>query len=327
MKKIFLSLITAIAFGVGAMAQDNRVATLQHGNDIQAFYGINALGAAHDAAVEGDIITLSTGEYNLCDITKAITIRGEGMDKTILRQQRGAISFTVPQGSTHALTIEGLKIDCATIDFYGNDGSEKVIVSKCLFYVFWWGDGSRTQITFTKCNATFIQSYIPNDSQSGIIANDGSHVTCINSVVNKLTCYYGLAVRNGTFDVQNCIITDGWGNVTIKYSTIKNTIFSYAGSDKFSLDNTNTSSHCLVKDGNTGFSDSWTVSSFDGIFTNDYHLTEAAAAQYIGTDGTQIGIYGGMYPYDITPDYPLVKRLDVIGSHTDGKLNVKINVE
>ena len=77
----------------------------------------------------------------------------------------------------------------------------------------------------------------------------------------------------------------------------------------------------------SGFSDSWSVNSMDGVFADDYHLTESAAATYIGTDGTEVGIYGGMYPYDTTPDYPLVKKLDVVGSHKDGKLNIKINVE
>ena len=40
-----------------------------------------------------------------------------------------------------------------------------------------------------------------------------------------------------------------------------------------------------------------------------------------------MGIYGGAYPYDITPDYPLVKNIEVKGIHENGKLNVKINVE
>ena len=66
MKKLILSLIAAIALGVGAMAQDSRVATLQHGTNIKAYYGPNALAEAHKGAVDGDIITLSAGEFNAC---------------------------------------------------------------------------------------------------------------------------------------------------------------------------------------------------------------------------------------------------------------------
>lgn len=316
MKKIFLSLITAIAFGVGAMAQDNRVATLQHGNDIQVFYGVNALGAAHDAAANGDVITLSSGEFNGCNINKAITVRGEGMEKTYLN----AYDFycTIPQGSTYTLSLEGLRIKTAhSTEIKGSTGAEKAVVSKCKFILGNMG------LHFTQCNATIIQSYIPD---IGVTAQTGSNVTCINSIIRMLgTSNNGN--NDGRFDVQNCVLV--WSpqyNYTFTHSTIKNTIIENKAYNEYYLDSTCTSSHCLVKNID-GFSDSWSINSFDGIFTNDYHLTEAAAAQYIGTDGTQIGIYGGMYPYDITPDYPLVKRLDVIGSHTDGKLNVKINVE
>ena len=107
MKRFFISLITAIACGAGVMAQENWIATLQHGSDIQAFYGEDALSAAHEAAVDGDIITLSAGEFNGLEVTKAITLRGEGTEKTHIKTR---ITFTIPEKSTHTLFLEGLNI-------------------------------------------------------------------------------------------------------------------------------------------------------------------------------------------------------------------------
>ena len=315
MKRIFVFLITALTCGLGVMAQENLVATLQHGSDIQAFYGANALSEAHEAAVEGDVITLSAGEFNGCNINKAVTVRGEGADKTYLNSYD--LYCTIPQGSKHTLSFEGLRIKTAhSTEIKGSTGAEKVVISKCRFIL------GNQPFYFYTCNATLIQSDLR--SESSVTADSRSNVTCLNSIFYRLgTSNHGN--NDGRFDVQNCIMI--WPptySYTFTHSSIKNTII-LNGTD-FYLDSTCTSSHCLVKN-TSGFSDSWTVSSMDGIFTNDYHLSANAAATYIGTDGTQIGIYGGMYPFDLTPSYPLVKKLDVTGSHKNGKLNVKINVE
>lgn len=166
--------------------------------------------------------------------------------------------------------------------------------------------------------------------QCGSWKNSNSQITCINSILPSLS---GM-----TYDVNNCVIT---GKVDVTNSIIKNSIVC----DVSTLDNTNTTSNCLVKFGSSGFANSWYVKTepdvnpdpwgedpetpvlWADLFGEDYHLTEAAAKTYLGTDGTQVGIYGGAYPYDETPDYPLVKNLEVKGIHENGKLQVKINVE
>ncbi len=314
-------LTAAIACGVGAMAQDSRVATLQHGSGIQAFYGENALNEAHEAAVDGDVITLSSGNFNGCNISKAITIRGEGITKTTIIKGSSS-SFKLPKGSSHALTFEGLSYSSqnangSTLTIEGTDGTEKIVISKCSFIM---GQNGRGELFIENCQKNVIHSQIG----SRIFAYKGANVVCINSVLNNIWCDNGDSGNNGKFDVQNCVLFNDTKEVySIYHSSIKNSIICAA----LTLDNTNKTSHCLVKEGSSGFSDSWSVNSMDGYFTGYYHLTDNAAATYVGTDGTEIGIYGGMYPYDTTPDYPLVKKLDVIGSHKDGKLNIKINVE
>lgn len=315
MKRLFLLLITAIACGAGAMAQENLVATLQHGSNVQAFYGENALAAAHEAAVDGDIITLSAGEFYGIDVTKVITLRGEGTEKTRIKSR---ITFTIPEKSTRTLLLEGLNMSINNYDavsVYGSDGSEKVIVSKC--HVYSWS----CSLDFENCNGTVIQSNI----QGGVIrAREGSHVTCLNSIFNVPQ-----SEGNGKFDMENCVMY-GYDYGYIHYSTIKNSILQTTNP---SFDKTNTFSHCLTAgDIAIPVSDfGWTLpdsyNPWEGILDDSYHLSEEAAATYIGTDGTQIGIFGGMYPFDLTPSYPLVKTLDVVGSHKNGKLNVKINVK
>ena len=69
--------------------------------------------------------------------------------------------------------------------------------------------------------------------------------------------------------------------------------------------------------------------TFNGTweFSEDYQLTDEAAATYLGDDGTQVGMYGGANPYSKQLSYPVITRCEV-GNRTneDGTLTVNIEV-
>ena len=91
-----------------------------------------------------------------------------------------------------------------------------------------------------------------------------------------------------------------------------------------------------VNDSNT--KDNWTGKNDIAIFGEEigneydpsktYAIKAEAAGTYIGTDGTPVGIYGGLYPFTKTPSNPQIisKEIDV-KSTLDGKLKVSIKVE
>lgn len=330
MKRLFLSLVAAIALGLGAMAQDSRVATLQHGANFRTYYGTDAFISAHNDAADGDVITLTAGEFNLCDVTKAITIRGEGMNNTLL-SHGGSPTFNVPKDSKYSLCLEGCDLYAYNFNSWiiikSDGGTATATISKCRFRTGAWN----YSVSVQNCNVVIAEAtfHCPINNQGN------SSVICYNSTFGSRD---GISLDGQTFDINNCVI-NGKANVT--NSIIKNSIVC----DVSTLDNTNTTSNCLVKYGSSGFANSWYVKTepdvnpdpwgedpetpvlWADLFGEDYHLTEAAAKTYLGTDGTQVGIYGGAYPYDETPDYPLVKNLEVKGIHENGKLQVKINVE
>lgn len=69
--------------------------------------------------------------------------------------------------------------------------------------------------------------------------------------------------------------------------------------------------------------------TFDGIVTydNSYQLKEEIANFFLGNDGTEVGIYGGMMPYNPRPSYMIIKRCNVAGRTTeDNKLSVEIEL-
>lgn len=65
-------------------------------------------------------------------------------------------------------------------------------------------------------------------------------------------------------------------------------------------------------------------------YTDDYHLQPTSAGKNGGTDGTDVGVYGGIYPWKegSIPFHPHIQS-NVISSSTDrqGRLNVKIRVK
>ena len=69
--------------------------------------------------------------------------------------------------------------------------------------------------------------------------------------------------------------------------------------------------------------------SFNGTVTydNSYQLKEEIANTFIGNDGTEVGIYGGMMPYTTRLSYMIIKQCNVAGKTTqDNKLSVEIEL-
>ena len=94
MKKTIL-LLVAIALTSAKMMAEGLTATLQQGETMTAFYGVNAFVDAYNAAEDGAVITLSEGKFNdVSSIEKSITVIGnmafdvEGYEKTYLANDR-----------------------------------------------------------------------------------------------------------------------------------------------------------------------------------------------------------------------------------------------
>ena len=89
MKKNLLRLMMLFVAAVltnNAFARGSLLATLNHEGTISTFYGAQAWKNAHEAAVNGDVVTLSSGSFLATNITKAITVRGAGIgiDPTVV---------------------------------------------------------------------------------------------------------------------------------------------------------------------------------------------------------------------------------------------------
>lgn len=320
-------LLLSVVGMTNAFAQ-MQVATLQHGEEMSAFYGPSALIEANNAAEDGDIITLSSGTFNFKNnvITKAITIHGAGCVSDILGITptivSGECSIDVPN-DTDYLVIEGVSFQ-NQIRYYSVLHYAKFI--KCNV-----SDLNETNIGYHMGNdVQFINCYI---GSAGInsVNNCVSMINCVvnalyhthyNSESDYINIYNSVICEipsyNTDINLYNCIVgTRNDAQITNSYAYNCIEIGSVFSNSVYAND-------CMSVD---SYSD--VFESFDGTFSfdADVHLKEEIATSFLGNDGSQVGIYGGMMPYNPRPSYLILNRCNVAGQSTiDGKLSVDIEI-
>ncbi len=341
MKKMLFLVAIAWAVAINIQAQSSTVATLNHNDTITSFYGYSALQEAHTAAVDGDVITLSAGSFGSVTITKAITIRGAGMgvgdsaEPTVIV---GDINFSNGNidGVNKRITIEGI---------YSNHN---------VVFQDGWNGWNYYNLTFIKCrfktldtenhysynsyraslrNATFLHCFITDS----FTFDWDTNCTFINCYLRKPW------MQGAVYNFENCVIWENESNNTLQNSTFTNCIIYSTTTDtnhKFNANNT--AKNCVVVNdsinvlANISDTSNRFVTSLADVFKNfrgtyadniTFELTDAAKTQYLGMDGTQVGIYGGDFAFDPAPSTPRITKCVVAPKSTaDGKLKVTITV-
>lgn len=305
----------------------NQIVTLSHDGNVSTFYGANALSSAHNAAQDGDVLTLSSGSFNAVDITKRITIRGAGMgikiddtdayiDPTLIL---GNFNVTADGNSDNHLTIEGIRHD-ETIDFRGVDHVQLI---KCQL-----GTVDFTANYGGLENLTFVHCYVSKEFRS-----------LYNTVFVGINSYFKNAffgARSNTFTLTNCIVeTKNPGN-GLAGCNLNNCIVIYTGTDNDPYTSNPSIYNTLwygpgknpFRNASVEHNNYWNT-SIESLFKDKtfFQLVEEAK-QYLGSDGTELGIYGGNFPFSTTPSNPQITKFNVAHKTTpDGKLSVDIEVK
>ena len=304
-----------------ALAQ-TQVATLQHGDDVSVFYGQNAFVEAHAAAETGDIITLSSGTFVKTPITKAITLRGAGC-------AIDTVANTNP-------TVIGQNIELMV-----NDSENYLTIEGILFS---GGVSIRSQLhspKLTRCNFEYINVYNQSFSMS-----DAQFTNCIINVFNFKYTYNTVLINsvvwgsdqisnNYPVEIYNSIMRMPWStNGLSAYNSIIIPSNSIGSNCSFT--------NCIaIRNSSSPFGDGYTnncvsynsyeevFNTFVGSFSFDepFILKDEIATGFLGNDGTEVGIHGGIMPYTARPSYMIIRHCNVANKSTiDGKLSVDIEV-
>lgn len=326
MKKFIVLFVALVAmFATTAKAQSSLLATLNHEGTISTFYGSNALIQAHAAAADGDVITLSSGTFQSVNITKAVTLRGAGMVLDAATQIEPTVlvnDFTIDisDETTQRLTIEGIY----TNQMVRINKLKNAMFLKDRFRYFAFpGSAYGKDLTFIHCRIT--ERYSGNQDSN----NSAAFQNCLvkgmagkNYIFNNclfLADTNGGNAHCGNSEYRNCIILNSYSiNTTSTY--YNNLYCKYSSDVEFNV--TNNTNVEVAKDNEA------IKNLFGNSDDNEYKLTEAAKALIKGTDGTEVGIYGGSLPYDPTPTNPQISKFNVAAKTTaDGKLSVDIEVK
>ncbi len=302
--------------------------------------------AAIDASAEGDTVYIhgSNTSYGNVTLKKRIVLLGAGhtpqSTQYNMKSELGYIylnkgtSVTLPTGSV----IKG-------IDFsylLGNNGSLDV-----------------NNITIERCNSYAIQVLgngwlIANSILPSLDINYFSNVIVNNNFITSISGSNkpSVLITNNIFisggnsnslqpDVSYVNITNnifinpessfGAYSSTFKQNTLSKNIFVYADPQKFiDLQFPNNSSSGNLNTANPQFvSDIPLLVSTTLLSSYDWHLLSTSVGKNYGTDGTDVGIYGGSYPMpNLTgaPNIPQMISVDIENSviPQNGILNVAI---
>ena len=336
MKKTLLRLMMLFVAAVltnNVFAQGSLLATLNHEGTISTFYGSQAWKNAHDAAANGDVITLSSGTFLAVNITKAITVRGAGMgiDSTAVSEPTvitGDFTINIAEPGSNRLTLEGIYSN-HTITYIN---VVNPLFLKCRLKTVTNGNSS----TYVLKDASFIHCRIAEK----LLLGTNCSASCVNSVIQDP---YSKDNYTSNFEFINCVIVSTDSPLSSVSSSFKNCIISDNDNNHW-ISSSCTAYNCVCLTANNYFryitnATNKSLTEYATLFktypggslalldSETFELTDVAKTQYLGADGTEVGIYGGNLPFDPTPSNPQITKCNVAAKSTaDGKLSVDIEV-
>lgn len=330
------------AAGVNSAIAQDQIAVLQHEGVITTYYGGNAFVEAYNAADTSDVITLSSGDFNVCDINKPITIHGAGARQDTTSSDRtptyfsGSLTFNCGGSETEHLIMEGVCFTAQVCyysllyaEFYRCSFSGRIY---CHYHGVGWGgstedDGDMSYSKFINCrisnmsfsrsvNIRLINSVVFNTSSLNAAPYPDKNLIAYNSYIA-----YGDENPERS-DFYNCVVGGRPGKVPQESCSFYNCVMAKNGYEGSLLEYA-FNSNCIEMDELSQVFVDYTGDFNDELFI----LQDGITSSIQGNDGTEVGIYGGMYPWTDRPVY-MIMRHCTVGSRTtdDGHLSVDIEV-
>lgn len=294
-------------------------------NNVNSPGQYTSLQQAIDSASAGDTIYVhgSSTSYGNVNVKKRLNFFGTGNkpNKTnTLVSEAGNIQLDTLAGISGAsgTKISGFKLNSVK-GYAGSGGTRNVTVSRNYFI----SGGSKITVTgkgWTIENNIFYPSNLTvNNNSNTIIRNNifnGSYISSSNQPTVIVNNNIFLGAASALSNVSNALIANNiFSGPTPNGTNVDNNTFS----NNITFQTTNNT----IPDGtNTG---SGNFAGQDPLFTNvptntfsysyDYTLTATSPGKNAGTDGTDIGVFGGIAPLvDMTgtPAIPQVKTLTIL---------------
>ena len=335
-KRLFISVI-ALCCTMVAWAQDNQSVTaiLQHVENgvetVKVYVSKEAFKKAYTDAVNGDAITLSSGNFDPpASIQKELSVYGAGYEEDAASGTAvTTINSTIYINGVESISnlhFEGLRIN-------GNLSCEipvsNMVVSKCFCTYLYLTGAEVTDIVIQQCVITL-----------GLSGSVGSVKTMANNlrIKNCILKSAGYFDPSSTAQLDHCLILGETYSYQYDYVfpfLYTNCVFGKKGKTVHVL---GTLQYCIVPYGYGGSNPSHVIdlNNQSAIFTDgdgwasdnysaDRTYTLLKPEEWIGNDDTQIGIHGGM-GFSKVPSTPVIRNMTVTPEGKKIKVNYETNV-
>lgn len=339
MKKLTFSILAfLLIYGVHAQ----QVVMLHSSGTSTMFSGNTSLEDAFDAAATGDTLYLSGGGFDLPNpFSKGLKIFGAGMhpDSTDVTNQTLLNNELRIANGADGLHIEGVILNGKVRKGYTNVVDDVSFV-RCLFEdeidLGYGGAPSNPSSGYSFLQCVFREMLNPDGVNNALVShciledelnglNSGTVQNCSFMHEAPSSSAYDHVIRESD---NNSFFNNIFHGATryIMYSGVSNTFRNnvFVASDpKMGTTPVDLDNYKNI-DLSTVFV---TVPGYTFDFTDDLHLQSSAQSTYLGTDNTQVGVYGGMFPMKegFVPQNPHTSSHQV-SSTTDQNGNLQVNI-
>lgn len=334
---LFISmLVLTITQMVAQDTQENSIITLRHQGS-ETNFAYNQMQDAIDAAIDGDTIFLSAGNFEGdVVIDKKLAFIGVGeyykdgnSYSSVNSKYSGRFIFNMPEGTKlSARLFEGIYLNGNTFTF--QKAIENVVFKKCqLSQCNFTIEKSMKNILFDRCSMFAVE--FPSKSPQKVIArNCYMHITKLKgeSIIcthcNIIPTRYGLENCRGdiaTGEYDNCIISNEYDNKTYPLYIGNNSSASFTNCLLYKTDDNvdifgggATNKNCMVCDINNNHNILYMT------------LEELQTNNYLGNDGTVVGNKGGKNPYSLKLTKPVIASSKIHFDKDKKQVQIKLNV-
>jgi len=340
MKKIFVFTM-GILYAIISVSATVRTVS----NNPNAVAQFNNIPAAIAAASAGDTIYVAGSPNNYGNITidRKLVIIGAGFGNPATPTGYSTTLNYIYIDSANSVSTSGTRLigfNAYSVDYVGGHNYPvNISIERCSFsYIYprangWQiincfisGDINVNNSAFTKIYNNIIYSYIQNNNSS------------ISNLIIDHNDFIG-ASQGGLYDVDYAIISNNlfWQTGTLAnnstFNTFSNNMSFISSGSTITFPNGTTDGQNNNGSGNFNSTDPKFVnlnSTYSGNYwTQDFHLLPASTAKGAATDATDIGIYGGLYPWVNNlgvSNIPQIIQFNIANPNvaTNGTLNVTV---
>lgn len=309
MKQLLLlisSILSILILSLPASAQTRQTVTLEHEGALTVFEGVGCFDDALAASADGDTLYFSEGEFGTAGkgktISKSLSLIGTGYGSYIVSD------LTIKSSS---FKLEGLKLE--NIELYGSNSSSSSsfdtydIKNSQIRKIYMSSIANYRKVFIEGCYVTYYSNSATDSNVKAELYNSKIKlIYCYNHTTNCINCNIGEYNGSAPALIKSCILGEATGDSS--YTYVLNSVILSSLKAKI-LENNYIVESTILDD-------------------NLESTVDLVQSGYLGTDGTEVGVYGGQWNhFSENPTLPTVDSKNSSVEYDPTSNQLKVNIQ